>query len=124
MYEMLFVSFGAILGANARFIILNNLKNLNVKKDLPVLVVNTFSSFCLGLFISIIEKFGSFLYSYQLILFLSVGFLGSFSTFSSFIYDLFELCLEFKFYRGFKLIINSYALGISAFAIGFFLVIQ
>jgi len=124
MYEILFVSLGAILGANARFIILGNLKNLNVNKDLPVFVINTFASFCLGLFLSIIEKFGSFLYSYQLVLFLSVGFLGSFSTFSSFIYDLFDLCIEFKFYKGLKLLITSYALGISAFAIGFFLVIQ
>tara|TARA_Y100001978_G_C23596847_1_gene386675 strand:- start:561 stop:935 length:375 start_codon:yes stop_codon:yes gene_type:complete len=124
MYEILFVSLGAILGANTRFLILANLKNLNLNKHFPILVINTFASFCLGLFLSIIDKVGSFIYSYQLILFLSVGFLGSFSTFSSFINDLFELCVEFKFYRGFKLFIISYALGVSAFAFGFSLVIQ
>ena len=124
MYEFLIVSFGAILGANARFLILANLKNLNIEKDLPVLAINTCASFCLGLFISIIERVGSFIYSYQLVLFFSVGFLGSFSTFSSFIYDLIELCIELKFYRGLKLFIISYFLGISAFAFGFFLISQ
>ena len=122
MYEILFVSLGAILGANTRFLILGNLNNQNVKKDLPILLINTCASFCLGLFLSILEKVGSFIYSYQLVLFLSVGFLGSFSTFSSFVYDLFELCVEFKFYRGLKLFLISYILGISAFALGFFLV--
>jgi len=124
MYEFLFVSFGAILGANARFLILGNLKNLNLKKDIPVLIINTTATFCLGLFLSIIDKVGSFIYSYQLVLLFSVGFLGSFSTFSSFIYDLFELSVEFKFYKGLKLFITSYFLGISAFAFGFFLVSQ
>ena len=124
MYEILFVSLGAILGANTRFLILGNFKNLNLKKDLHIFLINTFASFLLGLFLSIIEKVGSFIYSYQLILFFSVGFLGSFSTFSSFIYDLFVLCIEFKFYRGLKLFILSYTFGISAFAFGFFLVNQ
>ena len=124
MYECLIVSFGAILGANARFLILAKIKNLNIKKNLPVLVINSFASFCLGLFLSILERVGSFIYSYQLVLFFSVGFLGSFSTFSSFIYDLVELCNELKFYRGLKLFIISCSLGISAFAFGFFLISQ
>tara|TARA_B100000214_G_scaffold338044_1_gene282969 strand:+ start:37 stop:411 length:375 start_codon:yes stop_codon:yes gene_type:complete len=124
MYEILFISLGSILGANTRFLIIANLNNLNVKKNLPVLIINTFASFCLGLFLSIIENIGSFIYSYQLVLFFSVGFLGSFSTFSSFIYDLYELFIEFKFYRGLKLFIISYTLGIGAFALGFFLIIQ
>ena len=124
MFEILFVSFGAILGANTRFLILSNLKNLNLMKDIPILIINTTATFCLGLFLSIIDKVGSFIYSYQLVLLFSVGFLGSFSTFSSFIYDLFVLCIEFKFYRGLKLFILSYTFGISAFAFGFFLVNQ
>ena len=124
MHEILFVSLGAILGANARFLILGNLKNLNLKKDYHVLIINTLASFCLGLLLSVIDKFGSFVYSYQLVLFFSVGFLGSFSTFSSFIYDIFDLCVELKFYRGLKLFLISYFLGISAFAFGFFLISQ
>ena len=99
MAEILFVSFGALLGANIRYQICNNLeKKLNLSKDISILIINTFSSFILGLFLSLIEQF-RFIYSYQIVLFFSIGFLGSLSTFSSFVYDLFDLCLQFKFIR-------------------------
>tara|TARA_Y100001968_G_scaffold271663_1_gene263421 strand:+ start:477 stop:848 length:372 start_codon:yes stop_codon:yes gene_type:complete len=121
MAEIIFVSLGGILGANARFKIYNKLEKLNLNKYFFVLIINTFSSFSLGLFLSIIEKFSSFIYSYQLVLFFSIGFLGSLSTFSSFIYDLFELCLHLKFFKALKLFLISSFLGIIAFAIGFLL---
>ena len=118
MYDFLLVSLGAILGANIRFKIYNQLDNLGLKKDFFILIINTFASFFLGLFLSIIERFGSFVYSYQLALFFSVGFMGSLSTFSSFIYDVFDLCLRLKFSRAFKLLIISLLLGIIGFGLG------
>ena len=121
MVEIILVSLGAILGANTRFKILNNLKIFNIRKDFFILIINTFSSFCLGLFLTLIERFISSIYSYQLVLFFSIGFLGSLSTFSSFVYDLFELCLQLKFSRALKLFIISLSLGIIAFAFGFLL---
>tara|TARA_Y100001968_G_C18824678_1_gene466251 strand:+ start:46 stop:420 length:375 start_codon:yes stop_codon:yes gene_type:complete len=121
MAEIFFISLGAILGANTRFKIFNTLENLNLSKDLYSLFINTFASFFLGLFLSFIEKFSSFIYSYQLVLFFSIGFLGSFSTFSSFVYDLFDLCLQFKLLRAIKLLIISLSLGIAAFTFGFLL---
>ena len=121
MPEILLVSIGAILGANLRFKIHNKLEKINLSKDFVILIINTFASFSLGLFISISEQFSSFIYSYQLILFFSIGFLGSLSTFSSFAYDLFDLCLQLKFFRAFKLFIISISLGISSFAFGFLL---
>ena len=121
MADVFFVSLGAILGANTRFEILNILGNLNLRKDSSILLINTFASFSLGLFLSLIEDFSSIISSYQLILFFSVGFLGSFSTFSSFVYDLFELCLHLKFSMALKLFIISFCLGITAFAFGFLL---
>ncbi len=45
MTEILFVSIGAILGANIRFKIHNHLANLNLRKDFLILIINTFSSF-------------------------------------------------------------------------------
>ena len=119
MYEILFISIGAILGANLRFEIHNKLAHLN--KDFLIIVINTFASFCLGLFLAIEEKFRSFAYYYQLVSFFSIGFLGSLSTFSSFVYDLFDLCLQLKFFRALKLFIFSPSIGIIAFAFGFFL---
>ena len=121
MVDVFFVSLGAIIGANTRFKILNSLGNVNLKKDSCILLINTFASFSLGLFLALSEKLSSFSFSDQLVLFFSVGFLGSFSTFSSFVYDLFELCLQFKFSMALKLFVISFCLGITAFAFGFLL---
>ena len=121
MAEILFISLGAILGANTRFKIFNKLENLNLSKDFFILIINTFASFSLGLFLALVEKFSSFIYSYQLALFFSIGFLGSLSTFSSFVYDLFDLCLQLKFSRALILFIISASFGIIAFAFGFLL---
>ena len=119
MSEILFVSIGATLGANIRFKIHNKLVNLHLRKGLLILIINTFASFWLGLFLSLVEQFRAFTYYYQLILFFSIGFFGSLSSFSSFVYDLFDLCLQLKFSRAFKLFIISISLGIIAFALGF-----
>ena len=121
MSEIFFVSLGAILGANTRFKIHVKLQNYNLRKDISTIIINTFASFCLGLFLSLMEQIGSFIYSYQLVLFFSIGFLGSLSTFSSFVYDLFGFCLQLKFSKAFKLFIVSSSLGIIAFAFGFLL---
>ena len=122
MADIFFVSLGAILGANIRFKILNKLKYFNLNKHLFILIINTISSFFLGLFLAILEKFSSFIYAYQLVVFFSIGLLGSLSTFSSFVYDLFDLCSQFKFYRALNLLIISFSLGIIAVAFGFLLV--
>ena len=121
MSEILFVSIGAILGANSRFRIHNKLAKLNLNKYSLILIINISSSFYLGLFLSLVEQFRAFTYSYQLILFFSIGFFGSLSTFSSFVYDLFDLCLQLQFFRALKLFIISVSIGIIAFAFGFFL---
>ena len=121
MSEIFLISLGAILGANTRFRIINKLENLNLSKDLLVLIINICASFFLGLFLSMVDQLVSSIYSYQLVLFFSIGFLGSFSTFSSFVYDIFDLCLQLKFSRALKLFIISLSLGIIAFAFGFFL---
>ena len=121
MSEIFFISLGAILGANTRFKIHSKLEKLNIRKDFLILIINTFASFSLGLFLSIIEQLGSISYSYQLILFFSIGFLGSLSTFSSFVYDLFDLCLQLKFARALKLFLISLSFGIIAFTFGLLL---
>ena len=121
MSEILFVSIGAILGANSRFRIHNKLEKLNLNKYSLILIINTFASFSLGLFLSLSEQFRAFNYYYQLVLFFSIGFVGSLSTFSSFVYDLFDLCLQSEFVRALKLFIISVSTGIIAFALGLFL---
>ena len=116
--DFILISFGAVLGANARFIIYQKLEKINLNKHSIIFLINTFSSFFLGIFIAIASRLSSLSYYYQLGLFFSIGLLGSLSTFSTFIYDLYDLLIQFKFYRAFKLFIISLTSGVLAFAIG------
>tara|TARA_B100000214_G_C23784492_1_gene542939 strand:- start:197 stop:571 length:375 start_codon:yes stop_codon:yes gene_type:complete len=121
MQDIILVSFGAILGSNLRFIIYETLEKYKLNNNLRILFVNTFASFFLGFFLSIIPQVGSLDFSYQLVLFFLIGFLGSFSTFSTFVYDLFVLLLQSNFFQALKLFVTSIALGIIAIAFGFYL---
>ena len=116
--DILLVSFGAVFGANARFIIYQKLKVINMSEYLIILIINTLSSFLLGLFISIFSKLVFFNFSSQIVLFFLIGFLGSLSTFSTFVYDLFDLCVKFKFFKALKIFSFSFSLGIFALALG------
>ena len=53
--DLLLVSFGAILGANIRFIIFQKFERLKISKNSIILLINTFSSFLLGLSVSILS---------------------------------------------------------------------
>ena len=117
--DFLVISFGAVLGANIRFIIYQKLEKINLSNNHIILVINTFSSFLLGLFLSFSSKIDSFTYSYQSGLFFSIGLLGSLSTFSTFIYDLYNLFIKLEFYRALRLFTISLTLGILSFAAGF-----
>ena len=119
--DLLIISFGAVFGVSTRFIIYQKLNKINVSKNYIILVINTLSSFFLGLLFSILSHISSLSYSYHLGLFFSIGFLGSLSTFSTFVYDLYQCFIKSKFYKAFKLFIISLASGVFAFALGFLL---
>ena len=121
MKGIFFVSLGALLGANTRFAFYKKLEQLNFEKDFITLIINTFSSFLVGFFISHLPRFSSINISFQLILFFQIGFLGSLSTFSTFIYDLFELLRKVKYFKAVKLSIFSMIFGIIAFICGLIL---
>ena len=116
--HIILVSIGAVFGVNARFIIYQKLKQININRYFIILAINTFSCFLLGLFISILPKIKSLTFSSQLAFFVLIGFLGSLSTFSTFVYDLFDLCLKSKFCKALKLFSFSFSLGIFALALG------
>ena len=124
MQDILLITIGSILGANTRFIIYKQLEKKKLNKNYIILVINIFSSFLLGLFLSVLSRNSSLIYSYQLVLFFSIGLLGSLSTFSTFIYDVYDLFKKFKLYRAFNLLIISLTLGILFFSIGFLLGIK
>ena len=115
------VSFGAILGANTRFLVYTELQKKNLSKDFIVFLINVFSSFGLGFFYSLASHFAYVNYYYKVSLFFSIGFLGSFSTFSTFVYHLFDLYKQDKFIRAIKLLIFSLVSGIAIFFFGYIL---
>jgi len=119
MKDIILVSFGAVLGANIRFIIYKELQRLNISKSFCIFMINTFSSFLLGLFLSIVPRITIYRFSHELVLFLSIGLIGSLSTFSTFVYDLFDFCLQKKLLSAVKLSFISISSGIIALAFGF-----
>ena len=121
MEDILLITLGATIGANTRYLVYKKLQKINLSEHSIILLINTFSSFFLGLFLSLIPHFSFLSYSYQLGLFFSIGFLGSLSTFSTFIYHIYELLVRFKFYRAFKLSIISLSSGLLFFSFGFLL---
>ncbi len=118
--SFLLVSIGAIIGSNLRYKIYKILYKLKIKKDFIILFINSLASFFLGLFYSKIIH-NDFNISRQLGLFFSIGVLGSLSTFSTFIYDLFELYIQSRIMIAFSLFTLSLFFGIICLAFGFFL---
>ena len=121
LQDIFLVSLGAVLGVNIRFIIYKKFEKLNFSKDSSILIINTFSCLLLGFFISILPRMSSYDFSNKLLLFYYIGFLGSLSTFSTFVYDLFNFFLQLKFSRALKLFFSSLSLGLIALVLGFFI---
>ena len=81
-----------------------------------ILIVNVLASLFLGIFVSlnITNK--------NLILFFYVGFLGCLSTFSSFIYQLFYLIQERKYFKLLLYYTEVFVLSFSFFCLGYFII--
>ena len=118
LQDIILIAIGAVFGVNSRFLIYQKLNEININGKFSIFLINIFSCFFLGLFISISSNIKSLNVSSQLALFFVIGFIGSLSTFSTFIYDLFELCREYKFLEALKLFIFSFSLGTSALVLG------
>ena len=118
--SLLLVSCGGILGSNIRFWIFQVLDDFFINKQLKTILINNLASFLLGFFSAILSNKNSLNYPDQLGLLIIIGFLGSLSTFSTYIYDLFELPCTFKFFKIVETIVYSVILGLLALSIGFF----
>jgi len=107
------ILFGSTFGLILRIFIQNNLK-INVGFDIQnTSIVNFLSSFFLGILVAL-----NFVNNEILVLFYS-GFLGCFSTFSSFIYQLFVLFQKRKFMRLFFHYIEVILLSFICFYLGY-----
>ncbi|MCM3601555.1 fluoride efflux transporter CrcB [Robertmurraya korlensis] len=109
------IAVGGFIGANARYIIGQLAKKyLNFSIPLGTLIINAIGSLLLGLLVG--KGIRGDVYS-----FLGVGFMGAFTTFSTFKLELIQLW-ESKEYKAFVLyLLLSYGIGIVLASIGFLL---
>ena len=119
LQDAILIAFGAVIGANIRFLIYKKLSQIRIKNSLITLLINNLSSLLFGLFLSNSVQISDLGYSYKLGLFFSIGLLGSLSTFSTFIYDLCELLIRTKLLAALKFFIISVTSGVLSFMIGF-----
>ena len=114
--SIIIILVGSTFGLILRMFIENNLK-INVGFNIQnTSVVNLIASFFLGILVSL-----NFLNNDILLLFY-IGFLGCFSTFSSFIYQLFILFQKRKFMRLFFHYLEIVILSFICFYLGYFLI--
>ena len=111
---------GAIIGANLRYFFLKRLKILKYG-EYRLLTINLFSSFILGLLFPFFIQ-TNFKIEEEFIFLFLFSFIGSLSSFSTFISDLYMLILNNKFKRSTLLIILSIVLGILFFKFGYFII--
>ena len=119
LQDAILIAFGAVIGANIRFLIYKKLSQIRIKNSLITLLINNLSSLLFGLFLSNSVQISDLGYSYKLGLFFSIGLLGSLSTFSTFIYDLCELLIRTKLLAALKFFIISVTSGVLSFMVGF-----
>lgn len=117
MNRFLFVAIGAALGANARYMIgLWAAGRLGAHFPYGTLIVNVFGSFLLGLVVILTTE--RLALSPETRLLLTVGFLGSFTTFSSFAVESVALSRDSGFWPAIINIMGNNFLALSAALIG------
>ena len=106
---------GSTLGLIVRMVIKYISGREKIFTSNTILIVNVLASLFLGILVSlnITNK--------NLILFFYVGFLGCLSTFSSFIYQLFQLIQERKYFKLLLYYTEVFVLSFSFFCLGYFI---
>lgn len=120
MQTFLLISAGALLGANCRYWV-GGWAAQRFGADFPYgnLIINLSGSFILGLFMTLVIE--RFLVDPQWRVFFAIGFLGSYTTFSSYTYESVSLMLNGQYWLGFLNLFGSSFLGGIAVLLGILL---
>ena len=120
LLKIFLIALGAIIGANIRYFFLRKLEILKYS-EYRLLTINLFSSFILGLLFPFFIKTNLKIEEELIFLFLFF-FIGSLSSFSTFISDFYMLILNNNLKRSTLLIIFSIVLGILFFNFGYLII--
>lgn len=120
MEKFLLISAGAILGANARYW-LGDWAAQKWGAAFPVgtLIINLTGSLLLGLFMTLATE--RFMLDPRWRLLFVVGFLGAYTTFSTYTYESFNLLLSGQWLPGLLNLLGSSVLGVLAVGLGVYL---
>ncbi len=115
--ELLSIAAGGALGAVSRFCLGNFISRI-IGSALPygTFVINIVGCFFMGLIMTMIIERGMLSASWRLLL--CVGFLGGFTTFSSFGYETLMLLQEEKIFAALAYVGGSIILGLMSAALG------
>ena len=120
LLKIFLIALGAIIGANIRYFFLRKLEILKYS-EYRLLTINLFSSFILGLLFPFFIKTNLKIEEELIFLFL-FSFIGSLSSFSTFISDFYMLILNNNFKRSSLLILFSIVLGLLFFNFGYLII--
>jgi fluoride exporter len=116
----LIIGLGAFLGANARYLLGRwAAQRWGVEFPYGTLVINVTGSLVLGLFLA--ATTGRLAVDPRWRLFFAIGFLGAYTTFSTYTYESLQLLLSGNWPLGLVNIAGSNLLGLAAAAMGFWL---
>ncbi len=117
--KLVLVSIGGVLGSVVRLYLLQELETFLPTRYWRTCVINTVASFGLGFLVSIHQQMQLLTEDSSIFFLIGVGFLGSMSTFSSFILEVFQYLLNNSWVKAILLTALSISLGLSAAAVGF-----
>lgn len=120
MDKYLIISLGAILGANARFLVAGwAAQKFGTNFPYGTLIINLTGSLVLGFFLTLISD--RLIVDARWRLLIAVGFLGAYTTFSTYTYESANLILTGQVWSGLVNLFGSSILGLTAVTAGILL---
>jgi CrcB protein len=118
MRELLLVGVGGFLGSVLRYAAANAVQNLAANAVLPygTLFINLTGAFLLGALMEVLAEGGAF--SPEIRLFVGVGILGGYTTFSTLVYESTQLANQSEYAFALLYAFGSIALGLGATVAG------